>query len=259
MVDKCPSCGSKYIGGFKAGTQKIEEAVQKMFPEARILRMDADTTKGKTGHQDILNAFANEEADILIGTQMIVKGHDFPKVTLMGVLAADMSLNANDFRSSERTFDLLTQASGRAGRGELPGNVVIQTYQPEHYSVVTAADADYEAFFKQELAYRNMMDYPPCAHMLLISVTSLSDTEAAGKAQELADYVRTNYPQVFLAGPHDAGIKKVNDVYRRILYMKDADYEVLVQIKDALEGYNRDHSRYKKASIWFDFDPMSGF
>ena len=259
MVSKCPSCGSKYIGGFKAGTQKIEETVQKMFPKARILRMDADTTKGKNGHQDILNAFANEEADILLGTQMIVKGHDFPKVTLMGVLAADMSLNANDFRSAERTFDLLTQASGRAGRGELPGNVVIQTYQPEHYSILAAAKSDYDDFYKQEIVYRRMMAYPPCAHMLLVSVTSLSDAEAAGKSQEIADYIKEKYPKVFLAGPHDAGIKKVNDIYRRILYMKSDDYEELVAIKDAVEAYNRDNSRYRKASIWFDFDPMSGF
>ncbi len=259
MVDTCPSCGSKFIGGFKAGTQKIEEAVQKMFPSARILRMDADTTKGKNGHQDILNAFANEEADILIGTQMIVKGHDFPKVTLMGILAADMSLNGNDFRCGERTFDLLTQASGRAGRGEIPGDVVIQTYQPEHYSILTAAASDYEDFFHQEYTYRKVMSYPPCAHLLLVSVTSLSDAEAAGKSEELAAFVRKNYPDLFLAGPHDAGVKKVNDVYRRILYMKDTDYEVLVQVKDALEVYNRDNSKYKKASIWFDFDPMSGF
>ena len=128
----CPSCGSAYIAPFGTGTQKIEEMAVKMFPQARILRMDLDTTSKKGGHQEILSAFARGEADILIGTQMIVKGHDFPKVTLVGALAADLSLYAPDYRCGEETFDLLTQAAGRAGRSHIPGNMVIQTYQPEH-------------------------------------------------------------------------------------------------------------------------------
>ena len=139
MISVCPSCGSKHIGGFRAGTQQIEELVKKEFPDARVLRMDMDTTKEKDGHEKILEAFANEEADILIGTQMIVKGHDFPNVTLVGVLAADLSLYADDYRAGERTFQLLTQAAGRAGRGSEKGEVVIQTYSPEQYSIETAA------------------------------------------------------------------------------------------------------------------------
>ena len=142
----CPSCGSKYISGFKAGTQKIEAMVAKRFPQARILRMDYDTTRAKDAYEKILQAFSNHEADILIGTQMIVKGHDFSNVTLVGVLAADMSLHVNDFHAAERTFALLTQAAGRAGRGKLPGNVVIQTYDPDHYAIRTAKEQDYEAF-----------------------------------------------------------------------------------------------------------------
>ena len=152
MISVCPSCGSKHIGGFRAGTQQIEELVKKEFPNARVLRMDMDTTKEKDGHEKILEAFANEEADILIGTQMIVKGHDFPNVTLVGVLAADLSLYADDYRAGERTFQLLTQAAGRAGRGSEKGEVVIQTYSPEHYSIETAAKQDYEAFYQEELA-----------------------------------------------------------------------------------------------------------
>ena len=127
---QCPACGSKYISGFKAGTEKIEMVVRKRFPEARVLRMDMDTTRGKEDYEQILSAFANHEADILIGTQMIVKGHDFPDVTLVGVLAADLSLHVGDYRAAERTFQLLTQAAGRAGRGNKPGEVVIQTYDP---------------------------------------------------------------------------------------------------------------------------------
>ncbi|MDE5932607.1 MAG: primosomal protein N', partial [Lachnospiraceae bacterium] len=153
----CPSCSSKYLLGFKAGTEQIEEAVNKEFPGARVLRMDADSTRSKESYEKILSAFADGKADILVGTQMIVKGHDFPNVTLVGILAADLSLNQNDYRAGERTFQLLTQAAGRAGRGEKPGEVVIQTYQPEHYSIVHAANQDYEGFYEEEIVYRELL------------------------------------------------------------------------------------------------------
>ena len=147
-----------------------------MFPQARVLRMDADTTGKKGGHEEIRSSFARGEADILIGTQMIVKGHDFPKVTLAGILAADLSLYSPDFRCSERTFQLLTQAAGRAGRGETPGNVVIQTYQPDHYSISCSASQDYESFYRQEMSYRKMLGYPPVCQMLLYEFSSRSET-----------------------------------------------------------------------------------
>ena len=160
---KCPSCGSAYIGAFRAGTQQVAEAAAKTFPGARILRMDFDTTRQKGGYERILEAFSKKQADILVGTQMIVKGHDFPGVTLVGALAADLSLYAGDYRAAERTFQLLVQAAGRAGRGTTPGTAVIQTYSPEHYSIETAADQDYKAFFEKEMAFRRMMNYPPAA------------------------------------------------------------------------------------------------
>lgn len=172
MQITCPECKSRHIGGFRAGTQQIEEIVAKEFPTAKVLRMDMDTTKEKDGHEKILSAFANEEADILIGTQMIVKGHDFPNVTLVGILAADLSLYANDYRAGERTFQLLTQAGGRAGRGEKKGEVVIQTYSPEHYCIQTAAKQDYEAFYEAEMNYRELMGYPPAEQLLAIYMTS---------------------------------------------------------------------------------------
>lgn len=168
MIKVCPSCGSRHVGGFKAGTQQIEDLVKREFPEARVLRMDMDTTKNKDGHERILSAFADGEADILVGTQMIVKGHDFPAVTLVGVLAADMSLYSSDYRSGERTFQLLVQAAGRAGRGSAPGEVVIQTYDPEHYSIKTAAKQDYQAFYREELEFRDRMGYPPVENMLAV-------------------------------------------------------------------------------------------
>ena len=255
----CPECGSKYIGGFKAGTQKFEEVVKARFPQARVLRMDMDTTKGKNGHQQILEAFSNEEADILIGTQMIVKGHDFPKVTLVGVLAADMSLNSSDFHSAERTFQLLTQAAGRAGRGNEPGQVVIQTYQPEHYSIVAASQQNYEKFFEQEILYRKIMGYPPAAHMLVIQVNGADENRAQMQAERIAEVIQRADSSVICMGPSDATIARINDVYKKILYLKDKDYQRLVKMKDAVEAYILEEKELKDISVWFDFDPMSGF
>ena len=171
-VKLCPECGSKYILGFRAGTEQIEEQLHKLYPDKKVLRMDADTTKTKDSYEKILSAFSAGEADILVGTQMIVKGHDFPNVTLMGIMAADMSLSVNDYRAGERTFQLLTQAAGRAGRGKRPGEVVIQTYQPEHYSILHAAAQDYEGFYEEEILYRQLLSYPPVSHILAVQVTS---------------------------------------------------------------------------------------
>lgn len=189
-VKNCPSCGSKYILGFRAGTQQIEEAVGREFPGARVLRMDADTTRTKDSYEEILNAFANGEADILVGTQMIVKGHDFPNVTLVGILAADLSLHVGDYRAGERTFQLLTQAAGRAGRGGRHGEVVIQTYDPEHYSIVYAAKQDYKGFYEEEILYREMLAYPPAAHMLAVLVASAEEETGRKLAEEIGALVR---------------------------------------------------------------------
>lgn len=255
----CPECGSKYIGGFKAGTQKFEEVVKQRFPQAGVLRMDMDTTRGKHGHQDILEAFSNQEADILIGTQMIVKGHDFPKVTLVGVLAADLSLNSSDFHSGERTFQLLTQAAGRAGRGSTPGQVVFQTYQPEHYSIVAAKEQDYFKFYQQEIAYRKMLGYPPAAHMLVIQVTSPVEEHAGLLAQKLAELICGGREKISCMGPSDPSVAKINDIYRKVIYLKWPKYQTLVHIKDEIEKYLLEENGWRDVSVWFDFDPMSGF
>lgn len=267
----CPSCGSKYISGFKAGTQKIEAMVAKRFPQARILRMDYDTTRAKDAYEKILQAFSNHEADILIGTQMIVKGHDFSNVTLVGVLAADMSLHVNDFHAAERTFALLTQAAGRAGRGKLPGNVVIQTYDPDHYAIRTAKEQDYEAFYDKEIEYRRLMNYPPVWNMLLVHVTSPDESECGSMAQRVYDiaaqmisYTDENHSpddrhRIQLIGPADATIAKVNDIYRKVIYMKTSDYAALISIKDGIEQAVKADTAMKNANISFDFNPMSGF
>ena len=249
----CPKCGSKYILGFKAGTQQIEEKLKELFPGVRTLRMDGDTTKTKDSYEKILSSFANEEADVLIGTQMIVKGHDFPKVTLVGVLAADLSLAANDYRAGERTFQLLTQAVGRAGRGELPGEAVIQTYQPEHYAVTFAAAQDYEGFYEEEILYREMGGYPPAAHMLAVQIFAREEEAGAKLAVRLADTVKEGGHQVL--GPAPATIGKINDIYRFVFYVKKADYGQLVEIKDGLEKLIFS-LQLRQEQVQFDFDPM---
>lgn len=263
MVKNCPSCGSPYIGGFKAGTQKIEQSVKQQFPGARVLRMDLDTTRKKDGYEQILSAFANHEADILIGTQMIVKGHDFPNVTLVGILAADLSLHISDYRAPERTFQLLTQAAGRAGRGCRQGEVVIQTYQPEHYSVVTAAAQDYEAFFEQEIFLREMLHYPPKWHMLVIHAAD-SQEMLVKQAQDMLKYkiltkTGEDAAEVQVVGPADAAVSRVNDIFRKVLYIKAADYRRLVSIKNMLETYISEDAAFRTVTIQFDFDPMNGF
>ena len=263
----CPSCGSKYISGFKAGTQKIEEMVKQRFPQARVLRMDFDTTRTKDSYEQILQAFANQEADILIGTQMIVKGHDFPNVTLVGVLAADMSLHVSDFHAAERTFQLLTQAAGRAGRGDEPGDVIIQTYNPEHYAVLTAKEQDYEQFYEQEIMYRQLGFYPPVWNLLLVMCTSENERQLQFASEKIAKRLQGHVEKdaefeqkrIQIVGPADATIAKVNDVYRKVIYIKAKDYQNLVLLKDRLEYYIKDNRDFQNVSVQFDFNPMSGF
>ena len=241
---RCPSCGSGYIAGFGIGTQKVEAMVAEQFPGARILRMDADTTAAKGGHEAILSAFADEQADILIGTQMIVKGHDFPKVTLAGILAADLSLHGSSYESSERTFQLLTQAAGRAGRGKLAGQVVIQTYSPEHYSIQMAASQNYEGFYQEELPYRQMLHYPPVYAMMTLLFSS-KDEQAAWRAARAVENLVDRYIGRFrkagrkepeMIGPCDAPVSKISDIYRKTLYIKHMDRRVLITIKNGLES-----------------------
>lgn len=264
MPKTCPSCSSKYIAAFGTGTQKVEEFVRREFPSARVLRMDMDTTKNKGGHEAILSAFAKHEADILIGTQMIVKGHDFPKVSLVGVIAADLSLYAGDFRASERTFDLLCQAAGRAGRGDIPGNVVIQTYHPEHYSIITAAKQDYESFYEAEIAYRTLMMYPPAAHMLLLLVFSKEEDKVIQGAELLGKLLKEakeeeQDDELVIIGPAPASLSKANDLYRQVIYLKHESYEVLVDRKNFLEGYLSYTDKLSGCNVQFDFNPMNGY
>ena len=257
MPKTCPECGSRYIAGFRVGTEQIETEVARMYPRARVLRLDADTTRERGSMEEILRSFKDHNADILIGTQMIVKGHDFPLVTLVGILAADMSLSVSDYRAAERTFQLLTQAAGRAGRGEHPGEVVIQTYQPEHYSIVTAASQDYRAFYDEEIEFRSLASYPPVRHLLEILIVSEDEDEGMRMAQSyktIADEsIAAAEGQGYSIGPAPAAITRIRDRFRHVLYIKHTDMEELVRIKDAIETYVRnDPSR--RILTFFDFD-----
>ena len=270
MPDKCPECGSPYISGFHAGTEQAESFLSRQFPKARILRMDADTTRTKGSYEKILSSFANEEADILIGTQMIVKGHDFPNVTLVGILLADQSLNASDYRSAERTFQLLTQAAGRAGRGKYPGDVVIQTYEPEHYSIVHAAHQNYEEFYREEMVYRKLLRYPPAEHLLAIQIISRSEEHVslfAHKTRALLEQLTAaarekNPDRLLFIGPAPAVLEKLRDEYRYVIYVKSPDYDTLIVCKDGVEAAAEravKASREMDTMFQFDFDPINAF
>jgi len=259
-VKLCPECGSKYILGFKVGTQQIEDKLKELFPEIRVLRMDADTTRTKESYEQILSGFAKGEADVLLGTQMIVKGHDFPGVTLVGVLAADMSLASGDYRSGERTFQLLTQAAGRAGRGEKPGQVVIQTYQPEHYSVQYAAAQDYEGFYEQEMEYRALMQYPPAGHMMAIQFFGDKEPRVKALAEDFSDYLKVliGTRPIQVLGPTTAAVARIKDIYRYVIYVKAAKLEALLILKNALDERKKTmHSGQE--IVQYDFDPVNTF
>ena len=255
-VARFPECGSPYIGGFRAGTQQVEQVVKKMFPRARTLRMDADTTRGKDGYEKILKAFAAGEADVLIGTQMIVKGHDFPGVTLVGVIAADVSLFASDYRAAERTYQLLVQASGRAGRGRRAGEALIQTYHPEHYSIRAALTQDYDSFYEEEIACRELMGYPPAASLL--AVHGSCDQEE--KLKNAMEYIRRylirvrRKSTVQLVGPAPENVAKVQDYYRAVIYLKDGDEQELIRMRNLLERYIEINRGFDSVYIQFDLN-----
>ena len=225
----CPSCGSHYIRYFGTGTQKIEEETRRLFPEASVLRMDADTTTGKNGHARILELFGKGKADILIGTQMIAKGHDFPNVTLVGILAADLSLNLGTYQAAENCFQLITQAAGRAGRGELLGQVFIQTYQPENHAIRMAAAQDYEGFYQEEILLRQAMEYPPFSHIFSVLITGEMEQEVILAAQRLGAFMN-HYAEragCTVVGPAPAPLPKFRGEFRWQIFAKGTDAERL--------------------------------
>ena len=231
MAEVCPACGSRLIGAFGAGTEKVEQALKELFPNVRTLRMDADTTSSKDAHYKIIEAFRNGLSDVLIGTQMIVKGHDFDRVTLVGILAADLSLFVPDYRSAERTFQLLTQAEGRAGRRSSEGECVIQTYNPDHYAVQTAVRQDFEAFYESECLFRKEMNYPPFGSFIGMRVYGPDADLSREIIVRIAEKIRREFKDLEILGPAEEGPFKVRDQYRYICYLKASELSVLLTAK----------------------------
>ncbi len=253
----CPKCGSKYLSRMGTGTQAIEDEIKEVFPNAKVLRMDADTTSKKGGHAEILSAFENQDADILVGTQMIVKGHDFPNVTLVGVLAADMSLYVPDYTAIERTFQLICQAAGRAGRGARKGEVVVQTYSPENYGIETAVAQDYEAFFENELPYRKLSQYPPVVNMVSVFIQDKNKRKLDAATEQIANLIKQvkekKYNELFIIGPSVPQASYINDVYRNVIYIKGTSITNLINLKNYLEGVINTSDKLKYVNVQFDF------
>lgn len=259
----CPECKAPHVAAFGLGTEKVEAALASEFPTARVLRMDMDTTRTKNAHQQILNQFSKGEADILLGTQMIVKGHDYANVTLVGILAADLSLHAQDFRSGERTFQLLCQAAGRAGRGQKQGEVIIQTYSPDHYAITTAAEQSYDKFFEEEAAFRRMLRYPPWSHILVILVQCGDENQAALAVQRIQRMIVQSQEgvekPVNIMNPGQASLAKLKDIYRQVIYLKHEDGEVLLDLKNRLTPVLETHALFAGVNVQFDYDPLNRY
>lgn len=252
IPDTCPECGSRYIRYFGTGTQKVEEALNQLFPTAKIIRMDQDTTSRKMAHDKILSAFANGNYDILLGTQMVAKGHDISNVTAVGVISADTALNLPDFRAAEKTFALLTQAAGRAGRGAKAGRVVMQTYNPEHYSVQAGAAHNYQAFFESEITFRRQLNYPPFTHLLKITVQANDETLAHRNANLLAAELSQTLTGVnsSVVGPFPASVNKIKDIFRVNILIKTTDLpNVTKQLADV--------NIISRKDIIVDVDPVN--
>ena len=244
VVKECPECHGKNIRYFGAGTQKLEEQINLLFPEATTIRMDVDTVTKKNSHEEILNKFKNENIDILIGTQMVVKGHHFPNVTLVGVIAADSSLNIDDFRATERTFQILTQVAGRAGREETQGKVIIQTYNPDNFSIECAKKQDYQLFYDTEIMLRKQLKYPPFCDIIVVGVSSENKMSAFKITEQLHKYLKnrviTENLGIMLYKGMPAPVDKIKNKYRfRIIIKCKFGDETINLINDMLNEYGQ--------------------
>ncbi len=250
----CPACQKNYLHYFGIGTQKVESEAQRLFPDARLGRMDSDSTSRKDSHENILRAFRKREIDILIGTQMIAKGHDFPNVSLIGVISADTALHIPDFRAAERTFDLLTQVAGRAGRGDIPGKVIIQTYVPHHYSIQSAKDHDYHEFYEKEIVFRKELSMPPYTHLVMVILSGGVEKDVVRQILGLAKLLesRIDGSKFKIMGPAPCLVSKERGEYRWNLYLKGPSIE---EINPVLKAVLHEFKKVKvRATI--DVDPQ---
>ncbi|EHQ7216343.1 primosomal protein N' [Listeria monocytogenes] len=255
VTQKCPSCEGEHIRYFGTGTQKVEESLTKLIPEARVIRMDVDTTRTKGAHEKLLKSFRNHEADILLGTQMIAKGLDFPDITLVGVLNADTMLHLPDFRASERTFQLLTQVSGRAGRHERTGEVIVQSYNPEHYSIEFAKKHDFIGFYNHEMQLRKMGSYPPFYYLTMINVSDENEMKAIRTIQEMAQFLRGKLgPDAVILGPVPSTITRIKNKYRYQCIIKyKIEPNLKKELKTLITHYQKDQQ--KGLTITIDVQP----
>ncbi|WP_312649991.1 primosomal protein N' [Proteiniclasticum sp.] len=255
----CPSCQSKYIKQFGTGTEKVEAAIRQAFPSARVMRMDRDTTKQKSSYETMYNDFKNNECDILIGTQMISKGLDFKDVTLVGILAADLSLNLPDYRAAEKTFQLITQVAGRAGRGDKPGEVIIQTYSPENFAVLSAKSHDYMGFYRREIQMREVLKNPPFSKLLYLVFSSEDEQLLIKNTQYLGGLLRkhlTKYDNMILLGPGPCIISKIKNSYRwQVLIKGDIKEETALEIRNLIHDEMK--NLYKEIKVSMDINPNS--
>ena len=250
--DECPRCHSKDLKDYGLGTEQLEEELSRRYG-ARVVRMDMDTTSRKGAHQKIINDFGNYKYDILLGTQMVSKGLDFPLVTLVGVINADASLNIPDFRSSERTFQLLCQVSGRAGRSDRIGEVVIQTYNNKHYSIMFARNHDYLSFYREEMRLRKKLNYSPYYYIILVNISSRDYEYSFSEAKKIGDYLRSHLSSdSFVLGPAMANLFKVNNVYHQQCIIK---YRNDSKLRDTLVFLNNYYKNNNKISVEIDIDP----
>ena len=257
-LTECPECKSKNIKYFGTGTQKLEDEVKKTFEGITTIRMDIDTVTKKNSHEHILEKFKNENIDILIGTQMVVKGHHFPNVTLVGVVAADGSLNIDDFRANERTFQILTQVAGRAGRDKEKGRVIIQTYNPDNFSIECAKKNDYKLFYNTEIALRKQLKYPPFCDIILIGFTSENEQELIKTAESIHKYLKNRVIRenigIILYKAIPSPIDKIKNKYRwRILIKCKFSEDIVLLMNDALQEFERLKS--KDTRITIDLNP----
>ncbi|AKC65934.1 primosomal protein N' [Bacillus altitudinis] len=253
---ECPECHSEHIRYFGTGTQRVEEELTKVLPEARVIRMDVDTTSRKGAHEKLLTSFGHKEADILLGTQMIAKGLDFPDVTLVGVLSADTSLHIPDFRSSEKTFQLLTQVSGRAGRHEKAGSVIIQSYTPSHYSIELTKQHDYEAFYEQEMLHRRHQSYPPFYFLAMVTVSHEEVTKAAHVTDKIVQFLKMNCaPNTRILGPAASPIAKIKDRYRYQCVIKYKRENELASLLRKIQDHYQKEMEQKQLMISIDMNP----
>jgi len=253
----CPKCESKYVYFFGEGSEHLEERLRKEFPGARIARLDRDTARTKQQYQETLGAFAGGALDILVGTQMLAKGHDFQRVTMVGVISADSSLSLPDFRAAERTFQLLTQVAGRAGRGDLPGRVLIQTFYPEHYAIQDAVRQDYLAFYEREVHFRRMMAYPPFTSLANVIVRNANLENAIRWSRRLSEYFSPHDGKgLRILGPASAPLARLKKEHRYQFLLKSPKRSVLTKILAGAMAFC-EANEIPETAILVDMDPLS--